>query len=105
MPQSMLISQAENRSCELVINRGGYSFFQYRRVDYLSHLGNWGIYPISGRAKKVPNYLTLIKPFDKYTWAWVAAAVTAIAAAFACIDYLYAFWKNLNTRNIFFKSN
>ena len=53
--------QAANRSCELVISRAGYNFFQYKRVDYLSPLGRWGIYPISGRARKVPNYLTLVK--------------------------------------------
>ena len=29
-PQLSLISQAENRSCELVVNRGGYNFYQYR---------------------------------------------------------------------------
>ena len=45
----------------MVISRAGYNFFQYKRVDYLSPLGRWGIYPISGRARKVPNYLTLVK--------------------------------------------
>ena len=40
-PLNNIIFQAENRSCELVINRAGYNYFQYRRVDYLSPLGRW----------------------------------------------------------------
>ena len=83
-----------------MISRAGYNYFQYTRVDYLSPLGRWGIYPISGRARKVQNYLTLMKPFDEYTWAWVAASASAVIAALACTDYYLALRKNLSTRGI-----
>ena len=42
----------------------------------------------------------LPKPFDEYTWYWVAASVSAVIAALALVDYHFALRKKLSTDGI-----
>ena len=73
-------------------------------MDYLSHLGSWDIYPTSGKPKEIRNFMMLIKPFDNYTWIFLAVSVALVALATASIDYGHAVLKNVTLEDILHQS-
>ena len=88
-----LLSQANNRTADLVIGRCGYCASMGRLADYLAHMGSYDIYPLSGTPNKIQSYLTLAKPFDMLTWTSVVVSVMATALTLIMIDRLSASWK------------
>ena len=77
-----------------------YDYSKRDQLDYLSHLGSWDIYPVSGTPRETNNFLTLIKPFDKYTWILLAISVVLVALAIIIIDLGHASWKNVTVKDI-----
>ena len=73
-------------------------------MDYLSHLGSWDLYPVSGKSKEVQSSLRLVKSFDKYTWMLMAISVVVVALSIIHIDRMNAYWKNLTTKDILHQS-
>ena len=59
---------------------------------------------ISGSPKEIQNYLTLIKPFDEYSWAFIAASVISITISLVCIDTAFATWTKTSKRGILHQS-
>ena len=75
-----------------------------RHVDYLCHLGSWDLYPYSGKLRTIPNYETLIKVYDIYTWIFVTTSAIAVSITIAMIDYSYASWNDQKSENILHRS-
>ena len=87
------LSQANNRTADLVIGRCGYCASMGRLADYLAHMGSYDIYPLSGTPNKIQSYLTLVKPFDMLTWISVVVSVMATAMTLVMTDRLSVSWK------------
>ena len=90
--------QAWSRNSDMVLSRSSYDYSQLSRVDYLWPLGTHGIYPVTGKRREIKNYLTMIKPFDKYTWGLLAVSVTVVISTFLVVDKFYIMWKNTRSR-------
>ena len=88
----------------MVLSRSGYHYPRLCQVDYLWPLDSWEIYPVTGKRREIKNYLTMIKPFDKYTWGFLAVSVTGVISTFLAVDKLYIMWKNTRTRVMFHQS-
>ena len=73
-------------------------------MEYLSHLGSWDIYPVSGKPREIQNFMILIKPFDKYTWISLATSVVGMAVAIIITDLGYGLWKNVVVKDILHQS-
>ena len=73
-------------------------------MDYLSHLGSWDIYPMSGKPREIRNFMMLIKPFDNYTWIFLAFSVLLIALSITFIDFGHAALKNATLKDIYHQS-
>ena len=97
--------QAHSRDAEIVISRNPYNLHQYSRLNHLSYIGKWDVYPINGKPRPVQNFFTIIKPFDEYIWGFVAASVVSVASALIVIDWSYSKWNNISTEKIIFNSN
>ena len=91
--------QAHKRDAEIVLGRAIYIIQVNNNVDFLVHLGFMDIYPLSSNLKEIQNYLTLIKPLDKYVWCFLAASVFSITLAIILIDQCYTSWINLATKS------
>ena len=73
--------------------------------ELIGPLGRSNVFQLlSGSPRKIQNYLTLIKPFDEYAWACIAASVIAVAIALVCIDTAFASWSKTSRRGILFLS-
>ena len=55
---------------------------------------------LSGSPREIQNYLTLINPFDEYSWAFIAASVISVAIALVCIDTAFASWSKTSRSGI-----
>ena len=69
--------------------RGYYSPLTYPYVDYLTYVGSYEFYPISGRLLEKPNFLTLTNPFDKYIWIFLVTTVLALIWTLVAIEKVY----------------
>ena len=98
------IFQAYSRNSEIVLSRGGYSHSQFSRVDYLWPLDTWRIYLVSGRPRKMPNFLTVIKPMDQTTWLLLTLSIPTMILSIFVIDRLYGKQRNTTLQNILHQS-
>ena len=73
--------------------------------EFIGPLGRPYEYVIlSGTPREIQNYLTLINPFDEYSWAFTAASVISVAIALVCIDTAFASWSKTSGRGILLQS-
>ena len=66
-----------------------YEYISYRYIDYLSYIGSWEIYPMSGRLQEIPNFLTVTNPFDKWVWMWLLVSVVTLTVILITIENFY----------------
>ena len=80
----------------MTLGRGPYK----SHVDFLSHLGSWDHYALSGKLRPTPKYHTLTNPFDKPTWILVAVSIVSVSITLVFIDWNYASWNGHSTKYI-----
>ena len=95
---------AFKRDVEISVVRAIYTIYENNRVEYLGQLGSMNIYPLSRDLKQKQNYLTLIEPFDKYIWMFLAVSVLSVTLAIVMIDKCYLSWRNLVTEDVVYHS-
>ena len=62
------------------------------RNDYIGPIGSYDLHFLSKAPSERKEYLTLLWPFDSYTWALLAASVFGVSASLILIDKLHAKW-------------
>ena len=73
--------------------------------EFLGPLGRPNEHQFLSRSpREIQNYLTLINPFDEYSWAFIAASVISVATALVCIDTAFASWSKTSRRGILLQS-
>ena len=74
--------------------------------DFIAPLGSAYVFRIlSAEPKEIPNYLTIVAPFDRLTWALLVASILAAFIALVVIDIAFAKWTKTSTRGILLQSN
>ena len=86
------------------MSRNGYYHSQLSRVDYLWPLDTWRIYLVSGRPRRMPNFLTLINPMDRTTWLLLTLSIPTMISSIFVVDKLYGRQRNTTRRNILHRS-
>lgn len=57
-----------------------YAPHRYLKNDYIGPIGSYDIHFLSGVPPERKEYLTLILPFDSFTWALIMASVIGVFA-------------------------
>ena len=75
------------RSIDVVFMRVPFSTIKY--IDYMNYVASLEFYPISGRLRKKPNFLTLTNPFDIYTWILLLLTILSLILSLVLIEKVY----------------
>ena len=96
--------QSSNRDSDLTLTRSIYRQGIASYNDYLRPVGAYNFRFISATPKRIQNYLTLINPFDGYTWAFLLASIVAVTITLIIIDTMYASLTNTSQKDIIYQS-
>ena len=96
--------QSTNRDSDLTLTRSVYRQGIASYNDYLRPVGAYNFRFLSAIPKRIQNYLTLINPFDGYTWAFLLASVVAVTITLIIIDTMYASLTNTSKKDIIYQS-
>ena len=87
-----LLFQARLRETDVTFVRVPYNML-HNEFEFIGPLGRPYVYQfLSGSPSEIQNYLTLIKPFDEYAWALIAASVISVTIALVLIDTVFSRW-------------
>ena len=81
--------QVAGRTLDVAFTRAAYDSRIYPLVDYLTQIGSYEFYPVSGKLQEKSNFLTLTDPFDKYIWIFLVATVFALIWTLVLIEKIY----------------
>ena len=76
----------------------------YQQNDFIGPVDSWDFRLISGAPQKRKEYLTLIKPFDPYVWAFLLASVVAITIVLIKANKLFETWAGVSSNESTFQS-
>ena len=77
-----------------------------KKNDFIAPLGSAYVLRIlSAEPKEIPNYLTIVTPFDDLTWAFLVASIIAAFFTLVVIDIAFASWTKTSKRGILLQSN
>ena len=78
----------------------------FMKNDFIAPLGSAYVFRIlSAEPKEIPNYLTILTPFDGFTWASMVASIIMAFVALVVIDIAFANWTKTSKRGIILHSN
>ena len=60
---------------------------------------------LTGAPLPTKDYLTIIKPFEPYVWAFILASLVAVTMTLIFINKMHATWSNDQLRESAFQSN
>ena len=72
--------------------------------DYIGPTGAINLRFLSSSPQQIPNYLTLVNPYDGFVWAFLLASVVAVIFSLILIDTSYADWTNASKKDIIYQS-
>ena len=96
--------QSNNRDADLMLVRGLYREGIALKNDYIGPTGAINFRFLSSTPQQIPNYLTLVNPFDGYIWAFLLASVMAVIFSLIIIDTNYAEWTKTSKKDIIYQS-
>ena len=96
--------QSSNRDADLMLVRGLYREGIALKNDYIGPTGAVNLRFLSSTPQQIPNYLTLINPYDGYIWAFLLASVVAVIFSLIIIDTNYADWTKTSKKDIIYQS-
>ena len=67
-------------------------------------VGSYDGFFLSGIPEKTLNFATVLKPFDNYTWAFIAASLLSVILTFIVIDKASTIWIRKSSNNSFVQS-
>ena len=84
--------QSSNREIDISIVKLSYHPLRYLRNDFIGPVGTYDIHFLSAAPPERKEYLTLTRPFDSYTWAFIAASLVGVSISLILIDKISAMW-------------
>ena len=81
--------QGSNREIDLAIVKVPYNTDAFRN-DFIGPIGSYDFHFVSAAPLERKEYLTLVRPFDSYTWALLAASVVGVSMSLILIDKMHA---------------
>ena len=82
--------QGSNREVDLVMFKFDYHQSNFGYNDFTGPIGSYDFYFVSAAPLERKEYLTLLWPFDSYTWALIAASVMGVSMSLILIDKMHA---------------
>ena len=82
--------QSSNREIDISIVKYTYNSLRNLRNDYIGPVGSYDFHFISAAPPERKEYLTLTRPFDSITWAFIAASVVGVSITLILIDKVHA---------------
>ena len=84
--------QSGNREIDICIVKSTYNWFLYQSNDFIWPIGSYDFHFISGVPPERNEYLTLVLPYDSFTWAFIIASLVGVTITLILIDKLQANW-------------
>ena len=72
--------------------------------DFVGPTGAMNFRFLSSSPQQIPNYLTLVNPYDGFVWAFLLASVVAVIFSLIIIDTFYADWTKTSKKDIIYQS-
>ena len=77
----------------------------YLKNDYIGGtVGTYDFHFVTGAPLPTKNYLTLIRPFEPYVWAFVLASLVAVSITLIFINKMQSTWTNESLKESPFQS-
>ena len=96
--------QSSNRDAELMLVRGLYRKGIAWKNEYIGPIGAVNLQFLSSAPQQIPNYLTLVNPYDGYVWTFLLASFMAVIFSLIIIDTNYAEWTKTSKKDIIYQS-
>ena len=94
--------QSSDRKTDISIVKFSYALHRYLQNDYICPIGSYKFHFLSGAPPERNEYLTLVYPFDSYTWALIIASLVGVTVSLILIDnLLVGLTKETSDDNIF----
>ena len=81
--------QGITREIDLAIVKVNYDPYPFKN-DLIGPIGSYDFHFVSAAPLERKEYLTLVRPFDSYTWALLAASVVGVSMSLILIDKMHA---------------
>ena len=84
--------QSSYRETDLSIAKFGINsqYFQYN--DFIGPIGQYDLGFLSPAPPERDEYLTLVTPFDLYSWAFIMASLVGVTVSLILIEKVQAIW-------------
>ena len=95
--------QSNNRETDLTLVKYAYTSRYFLRNDFIGPIGSYNIHFLSGAPPIRNKYITLTRPFDSYTWAFIIASLVAVTVSLLLMDKMQSIWTRKPSNDIAFK--
>ena len=96
--------QSSNRDTDLTLVQGLYREGIALKNDFVGPTGVFNFRFLSSSPQQIPNYWTLVNPYDGFVWAFLLASVVAVIFSLIIIDTFYADWTKTSKKDIIYQS-
>ena len=69
------------------------------KTDLMGPVGAYEFHLLSGPPQETPKYLTIIKPFDRYVWAFTLSSLGVVTILLIIIDKIHATWSGVSSKD------
>ena len=77
---------------------------RYLKNDDIGTIGSFEFHFMTGAPPPIKDYLTVIRPFHPYVWAFTLVSLVAVSTALILINKMYAIFSEQATRESAFQS-
>ena len=95
--------QSDNRETDLSIVNYLYTSQEFAKNDFIGPIGSYNFHFVSGAPPIRNKYITLIIPFDSYTWAFIITSLVGVTVSLLIMDKLQSSWTSQSSNDIVFK--
>ena len=87
-------TKVSTKQAELGIGQASFTSYRYELVDYLPWMYMYEFHFGSNFPKELTSYLTLIHPFDNYTWFMAIVSSASMCLILIVVQKLWAHSSN-----------
>ena len=84
--------------------KGRYLPTRYLQNDDIGTIGSFEFHFMTGAPPPVKDYLTVIRPFQPYVWAFTVASLVAVSITLIFINKMHAIFSKQASRESAFQS-
>ena len=100
-----LLFQSNKREVDISLVQTFYDWNLFLKNTFIGPVGYYDFHFISGVPQEVQKWLTVIRPFDIYIWAFLLASWVAVTIALIYINKIYSSWLKGSTKDTPYQSN